>query len=290
MQNLTAQQGLGGGFPLPPGVGLPAQFAQNLYVSNKGFSSYNGLLMTVRKRLSHNLQMNFNYTFSHSIDNFSAIANNVGSNNQVLCNIANLSSCRGSSEFDVRHSISAYGIYDLPFGRNQAIGRDMSAWLNAIVGGWEVAPVVTWRTGFPFSPITNVETTSLGTDALGIFNGNAAAISNNLHYDPTTGTIQLFSDPAAARAAFSNPTGQQTGSRDVLRGPSFTNVDLALVKNWTLFREGQRLQFRAEAYNAFNHPSFALPQTSDINSGQFGEITATASAARVLQFALRLDF
>jgi hypothetical protein len=290
VQNLDTFQNTGIGFPLPPGVGLPAQFSQNLYASNKGWSSYNGLLMTLRKRFSHNLQMDFNYTFSHSIDNFSAIANNVGNGNQVLCDIRNLGACRGNSEFDVTHSISAYGIYDLPIGRGQWIGRNMSTWLHQIVGGWEVAPLVTWRTGFPFSPITNVSTTSLGSDALGIFNGNQSAIATDLHFDPASGALQLFKDPAAAKAAFSAPTGQQIGNRDIFRGPGFANVDLALVKNWRFLGERYRLQFRSEAYNALNHPSFALPQTSNINSGQFGQITATSSTARVLQFALRVDF
>jgi hypothetical protein len=155
----------------------------------------------------------------------------------------------------------------------------MPTWLNAVVAGWEVVPLVTWRTGFPFSPLTFVQTTSLSADALCIFNGDSRAIGTNLHYDPTTGTIQLFANPNAARGAFSNPTGQETGNRDILRGPGFSNV-LAIVKNWQLFREDCRLQFRAEAYNALNHPSFALPQTSNINSGQFGEITATSSTAR----------
>ena len=193
-QNLTAQQGLGGGFPLPPGVGLPAQFAQNLYVSNKGFSSYNGLLMTVRKRLSHNLQMNFNYTFSHSIDNFSAIAKKRRLEQPGPCNILKpppaAAVLNSRAPFHQRD-----GIYDLPFGRNQAIGRDMSARLDAIVGGWEVAPVVTWRTGFPFSPIMSrmSQTTSLGTDiSFGIFNGNAAAISNRNSW-PIIGTTARFS-------------------------------------------------------------------------------------------------
>jgi hypothetical protein len=290
VQNLAAFQNTGGGFPLPPGVGLPAQFSQNLYASNKGWSSYNGLLMTLRKRFSRNLQMDFNYTFSHSIDNFSAIANNTGNGNQILCDVRNLGACRGNSEFDVTHSISAYGIYDLPIGRGQRIGRNMSRWLQQIVGGWELAPLVTWRTGFPFSPITGVSTTSLGSDALGIFHGNQSAIATNLHFDPASGALQLFKDPAAAKAAFRAPTGQQIGNRDIFRGPGFANVDLAIVKNWQLFREGYRLQFRAEAYNALNHPSFALPQTSNINNGQFGQITATSSTARVLQFALRFDF
>lgn len=78
-------------------------------------------------------------------------------------------------------------------------------------------------------------------------------------------------------------------------GPHFSNVDLAISKNFPLFSEKYKLQFRAEAYNAFNHPNFALPSAININQSNFGQITSTAStsgdqSARVLQFALRFDF
>jgi len=96
-------------------------------------------------------------------------------------------------------------------------------------------------------------------------------------------------------AAFSPPMGLQTGSRDELRGPRFSNVDLAVVKNFPVLHERYKLQFRAEAYNAFNHPNFALPASININATNFGLINSTTStsgdqAARVLQFALRFDF
>jgi hypothetical protein len=290
VQSLTTQ-GL-----LPPGVGLSPQFSFNVYVGNKAWSSYNAMFLVLRKRLSHNLQMDFNYTLSHSIDNSSIIANNngngVGGASVVLCDATNLSVCRGNSEFDVTHQITANAIYDLPFGHGQMIGRDSARWLNEIIGGWELAGLVTWRTGLAFPVQSGVSTTSGAADALAIFTGNPNALRTSIHTDVNNNnTIQFFADPTAARGAFSPVTGLQVGNRDTLRGPGFSNWDLALIKKFPLFNERYNLTFRADAYNAFNHPNFALPH-SNINGSLFGQITALAGQepARVLQFALRFDF
>jgi hypothetical protein len=245
--------------------------------------------------------MDFNYTFSHSVDNFSAISNNNGNpfNNaqSVACDAINLGTCKGNSEFDVTHQISGDAIYDLPFGRGKAFGRNSSRWLDEIIGGWQASGVYTWRTGFAFPVLSNASTTTFGNSAYAIFNGNNSALQVDPHTDPNLSNsgIQLFKNPAAALAAFSAPTGLQTGSRDELRGPHFSNVDLALVKNFPIFREKYKLQFRAEAYNAFNHPNFALPVNINIDQPNFGLINSTSStsgdqSARVLQFGLRLDF
>jgi hypothetical protein len=278
---------------LPPGVGLSPQFQSNYYLSNKSWSSYNSMLLSLRKRLSHDLQMDFNYTFAHSIDNYSAVANNNGNPFvnaiAVLCDVTNLGTCRGNSEFDITHSINANAIYDLPFGRGQKFGHGVPGWTNEIIGGWQVSGLVTWHTGFAFPVTSGSTTTSFGSDALAIFNGHNSALGVNVHTD-SSGAIQLFRDPVAAKAAFSNPTGQEVGNRDILRGPGFSNWDLAVAKYFPLFGEKYKLQFRAEAYNAFNHPTFSLPGNANINSLSFGRITTNASDPRVLQFALRFDF
>lgn len=287
---------------LGPNVGLTPQFVSNYYLSNKAYSDYNGLIVVLRKKLSQGVQMDFNYTFSHSVDNFSAVSNNNGNpftNAQaVLCDTINLGTCKGNSEFDVTHQITGDVVYDLPFGRGKAFGRNSSRWLDEIIGGWQTSGVYTWRTGFAFPVLDNASTTTFGNTAYPIFNGNISALQQDPHTDPNLSNngIQLFKNPAAALAAFSAPTGLQTGSRDELRGPHFSNVDLAVVKNFPLFRERYKLQFRAEAYNAFNHTNFALPANINIDQPNFGLINSTSSTsgdtnnARVLQFALRLDF
>jgi Carboxypeptidase regulatory-like domain len=286
---------------LPQNVGITPQFVSNYYLANKSWSNYQGLVAILRRRLSHNVQMDFNYTYSHSIDNFSAIARNVGNpfaNAQaVLCDSINLNTCKGNSEFDATHQINGDVIYDLPFGRNQLFGRNSNRWLNEAIGGWQVSGIYTWRTGFAFPVQDNAATVTFGNTAYPIFNGNSSAIAVNPHSDPNLSNngIQLFANPTAALAAFSAPTGLQTGTRDELRGPHFSVVDLGVAKNFPLWNEKYRLQFRAEAYNAFNHTNFALPSSININASNFGQITSTSSisgdqSARVLQFALRFDF
>ena len=286
---------------LPPNVGLTPQFLSNYYFSNKGWSNYNGLLVILRKRLSQGVQMDFNYTYSHSLDNFSGVANSVGNpfaNAQsVLCDVTNLSVCKGNSEFDVTHQITGDVIYDLPFGRGRSFARNSPRWVDEVIGGWQISSVYTWRTGFAFPVQDGVSTVTFGATGYPIFNGDSSAIAVKLHNDPNLsgGGIQLFANPAAALAAFSAPTGLETGARDELRGPHFSNFDLALSKNFPLWNEKYRLQFRTEAYNAFNHPNFALPSSININATNFGQITSTSSisgdqSARVLQFALRFEF
>jgi len=286
---------------LPQNVGITPQFVSNYYFSNKSWSNYNALIAILRKRLSRNVQMDFNYTLSHSIDNFSGIANNVGNpfNNaqSVTCDALNLNTCKGSSEFDVTHQISSDVIYDLPFGRGQIIGRNSGRWLNEVIGGWQISGIYTWRTGFAFPVLDNASTVTFGNTAYPIFNGNASALAVSPHTDPNLNGngIQLFANPNAALAAFSAPTGLQTGTRDELRGPHFSNVDLGVAKSFPLWSERYKLTFRAEAYNAFNHPNFALPSSINISGSNFGQITSTSStsgdqSARVLQGALRFDF
>jgi hypothetical protein len=288
-----ANQGL-----VAPNVGFPAQFTINTYVSNKAWSSYNGMLVSLRKRLSHNLQWDFNYTFSHSIDNGSLIANNNGNGfnaaSIVTCDATDLSACRGNSEFDATHQISSNFVYDLPIGRGQFVGRNASRWLDEAIGGWQVSGIVTWRTGLAFPVQSGVGTTSFaaGADALAIFNGDQRAIAPGIHTDAANNNvIQFFANPTAALAAFSPVTGQQIGNRDILRGPRFSDTDLGVAKNFPLYREKYRLVFRADAFNVFNHPNFALPN-SNINSPSFGQITALAGqeVSRVMQFSLRFQF
>ncbi|HXX18480.1 MAG TPA: carboxypeptidase-like regulatory domain-containing protein [Candidatus Acidoferrum sp.] len=274
------------------GIGLSPQFADNLFLTNKGWSNYNGLLVTLRKRFSDNLQADFNYTYAHSLDDISIISNNIGNQEgtslAVLCDVRSEAVCKGNSEFDLTNSITADGIYNLPFGRGQRFGKDSSVLLDELIGGWSFSGTASWHTGFPFNPFAGVSTTSLLNDSLAIFDGNKAAISTHIHETPGP-ELQLFANPAAAAAAFSSPTGQQVGSRNVLRGPHFSNFNMALVKNFNLGSERYHLQLRMEAYNAFNHSNFALPDNV-FTSPLFGVISTTAADPREMQFALRFEF
>jgi hypothetical protein len=289
--------GFGNGPALPANVGLDPQFSSQLYFGNKSYSNYNGLLTSLHKKLSHGLQFDFNYTYSHSIDNSSTIANNAtgssatGGYGGFLCDAIQLRACRSNSDFDMTHLISADGLYDLPIGRGRWLAHNTPGWLNQIVGGWQVAFLNQWHTGFAFTTVTEAFPVSFNANSPAVFIGSRSDIKNRIHTDPLTGQLQLFADPTAALNAFTGPIGLQGPTRNNLRGPRFSNTDLSLNKHFQI-RENYGLEFRAEAFNAFNHPNFALPigSVADINNqSTFGVIAADAGP-RIMQFSLRFDF
>ncbi|MDD5544233.1 MAG: carboxypeptidase-like regulatory domain-containing protein [Acidobacteriia bacterium] len=277
----------GSGF-LMNNVGLYGQFSAADYISSLASSNYNGMLVSVKKRLSHGLLMDFNYTWSHAIDNQSSVANTVSGG--TLCDLRNLRTCRSNSDFDLRHIVVSDWIYSLPFGQGGSVGRNAPGWLNQIIGGWQVTGVWYWHTGnfISFSPGDTPISRTVSGNA--VFTGAPSLLSNSIH--TTTSGLQFFNDPTATLTGLNFPLGGTTGQRNLLPGPHFWNVDAALLKDFKLpWKEGQTLEIRAEAFNLFNHENFAQPNNS-ITSASFGLITGTSgnSQPRQVQFAIRFDF
>jgi hypothetical protein len=265
-------------------VGLSGQFSTNAYISNLGHSRYDGLLVSLQKRFSHGFQFDVNYTYSFSKDNNSSVANTVFGG--LICDLRDLNACYGPSDFDIRHLFNADWVWELPFGKHGWIGRDVSGWANEIIGGWQVSGIVTARSGLPFSTSTGAFPVGFVFDSPAVFNGNASNLHGTIN---TSGQNITYFGGDAASLGFTNPQNGQIGVRNNLRGPRFWNVDLGIAKNFALPWEGQRLQIRADAFNAFNDNFFSLPN-ANINSTSFGQITSSASAPREIQFAIRWDF
>ncbi len=296
---ILAENGL-----LNPNVALYAQTGANGYIGNYSSSNYNAMLLSLRKRYSNNLQLDFDYSYSHSIDNQSNINNDLNqftfSGQGIICDLTNLRTCRADSLFDARHIISANYVYDLPVGRGQRFLGNSSSWLNTIIGGWSTSGIVRYRTGFPFSTHTGTFPINFTQDAPAVFNGDQQAVRKGIHTDPTTGAIQFFKDQTTALGAFSFPFGGGTGTRNPVHGPGFATADIAVSKNFKMpWSEQQKLQFRWEAFNVFNHTNFAPPGDPTLltnsnnillNPANFGVILATASDPRQMQFSLRFDF
>jgi hypothetical protein len=283
--------------PRPVNVGFTPQFEVNTIDTSLGSSSYNGLLVTVRKRLTHGLQFDVNYTYSHSIDNNSDTANQNGNFQPgvtaILCDATNPHACRGNSEFDAKHIINADLVYDLPFGRGKPLAHDVNRWVDEIIGGWQVSGIETWHTGFALTADSGIaSTTSLAADAGEVFVGPRSALQTQVHVDPAeNGAVQLYQNPEAAAAAFIPPTGLGLGTRDNLRGPHFSDLDVGVAKNFPLYGERYLLQFRADAFNVFNHTNFGLPNPT-LTSPNFGQLTSEVGVdpSRVMQFSLRFEF
>jgi hypothetical protein len=279
---------------LDPNVGMSAQFGTNIYISNQGASTYDGMLVSLRKRFSHGLQFDLNYTWSHSIDNGSSITNTVTGG--LVCDLTNLRVCRGNSDFDIRHLVNANFIYELPFGRGQRFGSGSPGWVNQIIGGWEVSGIFTARSGLPFSTTTGTFPVGFSFNSpAGINSTNAAALLGRIH--DSGSTIQFFDDPTAVfdpanplDGALRWPRHGEVGSRNILRGAGFWNLDTAVMKNFKMpWSESHSLQIRWESFNAFNHHSFGLPALNIVGTN-FGQITTSASAPREMQFAFRYSF
>ncbi|MGC1221038.1 MAG: carboxypeptidase regulatory-like domain-containing protein, partial [Candidatus Sulfotelmatobacter sp.] len=136
---------------LPPNVALLAQDGAAGFIGNYSSSSYNALIVRVNHRMSHNLTMELNYTYSHSIDNDSGVQNALVSfSTSEICDLRNLRVCRGNSDFDHRHLLISNFEYGLPFGKGQWLGGNSSTALDELIGGWHISGIFGAYTGSPF--------------------------------------------------------------------------------------------------------------------------------------------
>ncbi len=282
-----------------PNVGMPSQYASNTVWTNKGFSTYNGLLVTLHKNAGYGLQFDLNYTWSHSIDNVSSIANFIAASSGYgfICDVTRPRECRGNSDFDVTNYFNGNFIYELPFGRGRSFAATVPKWGDEIIGGWMLSGIPTWHTGVAYNATSNAYVAGFANNAPATLVGPAALLKTKIHGGEGQ-PLKAFANSTAARAAFVGPVGLDIGSRNNLRGPGYFNMDLGLGKTFPLVGERVNLKFRCDAFNALNHPNFSLPSMdiTQANGVLFGTITSTVVppgsdlASRVLQLALRLEF
>jgi hypothetical protein len=295
---------------LLPNTGLAYQTGSVANVGNFAASDYHSLIVTLRKKFSDNLYFDFDYAYAHSIDNVSDITNDAvfsDFNGQgLICDLRNLRVCRGNSDFDATQTISANYEYRLPIGRGQRFLGSMPRWADNIIGGWATSGIFTFHTGYPFPTITNAFPINFTQSGPAAFIGPSSAVKENIHVQTNSSTgqpgLQLFANQTSALGAFAFPFGGDTGDRNSLRGPHYVNNDMALLKNFKI-GEKYTLQFRAEAFNAFNHPSFNNPNISSGTAGSinfanvninnpltYGFLTSTANLPRELSLGLQFKF
>jgi hypothetical protein len=255
--------------------------------TNAGYSTYNAATISIRHSLSSGLAFDFNYTLSHSIDNSSGAESGAGTGGAILQDAFNVNAFRGSSDFDARHNITADALYELPVGKGKLLLRNANKFVDEVLGGWQLSTIFRYHSGLP-STIgaggvypTNYEYSAITNLLAGAPNQYGKYIDNN-------GLPSLFANTSASLNYFQQ-AGGTTGTRAIVRLPGFQNFDIALMKSFKLPWEGHRLQFRGEAFNAFNHTNFYNP-VLDVNSAAtFGEFQS-AYPARVIQLSLRYAF
>jgi hypothetical protein len=168
--------------------------------------------------------------------------------------------------------------YDLPFGKNKAFFGDASGFTNALISGWAISGITTFQSGSPFS-VTQSSALQGGV-------GGRASRRPGIALYPGSKTISQWFNPAAFYA-----TDFQYGNSayNMLWGPRYQNWDTAVSKTTTL-HENVNLQIRVDAFNVFNHPTFANPASAVTNTKTVGTITSTNGANRTLQLGGKLTF
>lgn len=288
-------QALAGSGILPPNVGMGSQFSENTFYTNRGFSSYNAMLVTLHKNLGNGLQFDLNYTWSHSMDNTSYGGNQIALGGYgFICDVLRPRECRSNSDFDLNSSLNGNFIYSLPFGRGAEFASHAPFWLNEAIGGWTVSGLPSWHTGFPYFIAANAFVAGYANDAPAILTGPIGDLK--MHINGGNGQpLQAYANPQKALSDYTGPVAFQIGSRNNLRGPNYFNIDLGLGKTFPIYHN-YRIVFRADAFNALNHPNFEAPTTSgggDITESNqpFGIMPeTTVNDARVLQVSGRFEF
>jgi Carboxypeptidase regulatory-like domain len=252
---------------------------------NSGTAAYHGLTLSLRRRFAHGLAFDFNYAWSHSIDDGSAAESGAGEQGAAIQNIFNTREFRGSSDFDMRHNITGNVLYQLPFGKGRAFFHDTPGWFDAIAGGWQVSGLTRFRTGLPTTVAGGLEyNANYWLSSLAIVTG---PIKSGVQIDQN-GNPSIFANTSASNS-FADELPGHTGKRAAVRLASFFNTDMAVTKEFKLRWESQRIQFRAEAFNVFNNVNFTNPSLALTAPSTFGEFQGVMDP-RVMQFALRYEF
>jgi hypothetical protein len=266
-------------------------------------SWYNSVQIRFQKRTTHHISFEGNYTVSKLTDNSSAGRNNwVGSlSNGLPQQLDRLSLEHSISANDAPQRLAAAVVVNLPVGRNQWVGGNMNRGLDAVVGGWSIATLVTEQSGQPIaismsnprlangSQRPNVVCSQLKTglsmkDVAMNWEQNSVAEGN--------GSAPVA--PFINSNCFADPGDQNPGNAPRyfpgLRVNGIHDVDLNLYKSFVP-KEGMTIDLRAEVFNLMNHPRFAQPDSA-FGDAAFGTITSDANGylPRYFQFGLRFEF
>jgi len=247
-------------------------------IVDRGNSTFHALEIKAEKRLSQGLMFLSSFTYSKSMNDQPEIC----CNSPWPQNSYNVASEKGPSDFDQRARWVSSFDYQLPLGKGQRYLNSSRA-ADLALGGWHLGGIFTWHSGFYFSPTMGYDPSNTGSQGFvrtdRVCNGNLPSGQRS---------INLWFDPSC----FPLPSGYAFGNsgKNVLVGPGMVGADLSLRKLFSL-TERFRLEFRAELFNAFNHPVFQPPDNNISDGpGATGTITSTAAVNRQIQLALKLLF
>jgi hypothetical protein len=285
-------------------------------VNNNAYFKYNSLQIELRRRFANGLWMNANYTFEKELTNGQGTGQTRVE--ALLDNLQpNLEKSR--ADYDQTHVFNLSATYDLPIGKGKHFLGGAGNWMDRLVGGWEITSIARVASGAPVTLVdargtlnraarsgrqtaqTNLTTAQIKAlsgvfrTPNGIFFINPTAANRNadgsISGTQTGRAANGFATTFAGQVFFNDDPGTTSGlERAFLNGPRIFNIDSSIIKNIRI-NERMRLQLRGEFFNILNHTQFAVDsQFYSINSTSFSRITSLATAARITQFAVRLEF
>lgn len=265
------------------------QYGSRVLIASDATGNYNGLYVKLDRRLSRNLLVGFNYTFSKNLsdnDESLGVGAITAGSPQVPQNYRDYRSEYGVSAFDRKHRYVAFFNYDIPWFRSGVLGGDV---LKRVFGGWGVNGVSQAQSGQPFTILTGVDTYGIGTS------GSARPDYNpggKITLDPVSNNYRTFILPLDGSGIVSTHLGS-TGlplansqvkfgnlGRNTFRGPSLDKQDVTLYKNIKL-TERVGLEFRGEFFNIFNHRNFGNPVVN-MSSVTFGQNLSDPGGRQIL--------
>lgn len=266
-------------------------------------SMYNSLQAKLQKRYAHGLSYLASYTWSHNLDN--SIDPLGGGAAYRMWNIIPIKDEVTNSNYDVRQRFSFNGSYELPFGKGRTFMTGAARGLDELAGGWTADITFTAQTGIPFTVGTSTINTPSGQqsahailvgDAFGAGGNpnptnpqtacatstrdkthwyNPCAFDNPLNGSATPNSNGLGSFPSTPVTDEATAIQYLGGKSNTVYGPGFERINMSMSKDFTTWHE-QYIQFRADAFNLFNHPTLANPSNTGI-SATGGLITSPLS-------------
>ena len=248
------------------------------YFERTANANYHSLQTRLEKRLTHGVSMLASYTWSKTISDGRGAGGVGGTSVLRPQNPHLLSAERALSDEHFAHRFVASPIYQLPFGRGKKFMNDSHSAVNALLGGWTFASIVTFSSGGRSNLSVRGNPANTGT-------ANRPNVLSDWRLDSGSRSLDRWFDTAAfARNA---PFTYGNAARNLIEAPGLVNVDLAVYKSFSI-AEDLTVQFRVEAFNASNTPAFGRPNTQ-VGNRVFGRI-GSAGRPRNLQFGLKVIF
>ena len=250
--------------------------------ASRGRSDYKGLQASLRQRNVNGFEYLASYTLSETRTNNLGYygSGGVAAEGAYWMNAYEPEWNYGPAFFDARHNFVFSANYELPYGHGRKWGADSSALMDAILGGWRLSGIFQARSGFPITVVDGSNPSLQGTRG----NERPNCIGDPV---PADQSIARWLDIAAFQRVARGTWGNC--GIGVARAPGYRNIDAVLAKRFKAGAE-RYFEFRAEAFNLTNTPSFG-PPARDINApNTFGQITSTVSTARTVELVLKFFF